>query len=377
MALSATSVEVHFANTRWPVLSQALGRTARVLSRTLPASVETISLAAVSEGVAGGRVTFTRSDLERLEHASGDEMLAAVQFTDSVDVPAGLEVAPARYPRFSWSVSPDVVSSFFDPQQPVRSDLMLRFSGDYRPAPGWLLSGVVDYRLTGTLDEVIRPSDSVLQRVRSDVAQYMAEGETAITRLQFAHYGRPGENLYSRITAGILERQYAGISGELLWKPVDSRLAFGVELNAVRQRAFDGGFGFRDYQTITGFASAYYEFGDGYVAQIHAGRYLAQDVGATFVLDRTFENGWSVGAFASFTNVSAEDFGEGSFDKGIVLTIPLTWITGRPSTTVSQTVLRPLTRDGGQRVEVHGRLYGSVAGKHQGAVADSWGMFWR
>lgn len=377
MALSGTSAEIYFANTRWPVLSQALGRAARVLSRTLPSSVEEISMAAVSEGVAGARMSFARSDLERYEHASADDMLAATTFSDAARPSEGMEVVPDLYPRLSWSISPDVVSSFFDPQQPVRSDLMLRFAGTYRPAPGWVLSGVVDYRLTGTLDEVIRPSDSVLQRVRSDVAQYMAEGGTAITRLQFAHYGRPGRNLYSRITAGILERQYSGLSGELLWKPVDSRLALGLEVTAVRQRAFDGGFGLRDYQTVTGFASAYYEFGDGYVAQIHAGRYLAGDLGATFVLDRTFQNGWSVGAFATLTNVSAEDFGEGSFDKGIFMTIPLTWITGQPTTTVSQTVLRPLTRDGGQRVDVHGRLYGSVAGKHRGAVVDSWGMFWR
>lgn len=378
LALSGTRAEVRIANTRWPVLSQALGRAARVLSRTLPASVETLSLVPLNEGVPGARVTFARSDLERLEHADSRDMLEAARFSDAATgTQPGIETLPAPYPRLTWSVRPDVVSSFFDPQQPIRGDLLLRFSGSYRPAPGWVASAVVDHRLTGNLDDIIRTSNSKLQRVRSDVARYMSEGETAITRLQVAHYGRPGTNLYSRLTAGILERQYAGVSGELLWKPVDSRLAFGVEVNAVRQRAFDGGFGLRDYETVTGFASVYYEFGDGFLGQIHAGRYLAGDVGATFVLDRTFENGWSVGAFATFTDVSAEDFGEGSFDKGIRLTVPLTWITGQPSTTVSHTVLRPLTRDGGQRVHVQGRLYGSVAGKHRGAVADSWGMFWR
>ena len=378
MALTDTAAELRIANTRWPVLSQAYGRAARVLSRTLPASVETISLVPVTAGVPGARVTFARADLERLENAPAEQMLAATTFTDAAGpAPAGMERVAGLYPRFTWSVRPDVATSFFDPQQPIRGDLLLRFKASYAPAPGWVASAQVDHRLTGNLDQVLRNSNSKLQRVRSDAAQYFAQGETAVVNLQLAHYGRPGRNLYSRVTAGYLERMYAGVSAELLWKPVDSRLALGVEVNAVKQRAFDGGFDFRAYETVTGHVSAYYDFGRGYVGRVHAGQYLAGDVGATFELDRTFANGWSVGAFATFTDVSAADFGEGSFDKGIKLQIPLTWLTGQPSTTVSGTTLRPLTRDGGQRVEVSGRLYDSVAGKHPGAVAESWGMFWR
>ena len=66
-------------------------------------------------------------------------------------------------------------------------------------------------------------------------------------------------------------------------------------------------------------------------AQVDAGRYLAGDWGATFALDRRFANGWKIGAFFTLTNVSAARFGEGSFDKGIRMTIPLSWITGKPA----------------------------------------------
>ena len=34
---------------------------------------------------------------------------------------------------------------------------------------------------------------------------------------------------------------------------------------------------------------------------IHAGKYLAKDVGATFELRRTFSNGWMVGLWATLT----------------------------------------------------------------------------
>ena len=77
------------------------------------------------------------------------------------------------------------------------------------------------------------------------------------------------------------------------------------------------------------------------------GMLYAGDVGATFTLDREFPSGWKLGAFATLTNVSAKEFGEGSFDKGIRLTVPLAWITGQPSRRSFGTTIRPLTRDGG------------------------------
>ena len=53
------------------------------------------------------------------------------------------------------------------------------------------------------------------------------------------------------------------------------------------------------------------------------GRYLAGDDGITIDFSKRFKNGFKLGAFATFTDVSSEDFGEGSFDKGIYVAIPL------------------------------------------------------
>ena len=70
-----------------------------------------------------------------------------------------------------------------------------------------------------------------------------------------------------------------------------------------------------DYKTSTGFISIYYALPYyNYDIAVHIGRYLAKDVGSTIEIRRTFDNGFSIGAFASFTDVSSSDFGEGSFD---------------------------------------------------------------
>ena len=57
--------------------------------------------------------------------------------------------------------------------------------------------------------------------------------------------------------------------------------------------------------------------------KISAGEYLAGDKGFTIEFSRTYEGGLRLGAFASITNVSREDFGEGSFDKGVFFSIPI------------------------------------------------------
>ena len=139
-----------------------------------------------------------------------------------------------------------------------------------------------------------------------------------------------------------------------MWWPSHSRLAFGVSLAKVKQRDYDKSFKHLDYEVITGFVSGYwatpwYE----YDVAIHAGQYLAKDVGVTFDLRRTFRNGWQVGLFATKTNVSSEEFGEGSFDKGFFFQVPIGNIFGGNTRSKIATRIRPVLRDGGQRLESH------------------------
>ena len=84
-----------------------------------------------------------------------------------------------------------------------------------------------------------------------------------------------------------------------------------------------------------------------------------------------------VGAFATLTDVSFDDFGEGSFDKGLRFSVPLEYFIGTPSKRVYRSTIRPLTRDGGARLDVEGRLYETVRGFHANDLEGNWGRFWR
>ena len=72
-----------------------------------------------------------------------------------------------------------------------------------------------------------------------------------------------------------------------------------------------------------------------------------------------------------------DEFGEGSFDKGIRIEIPIGWVNGQATRETYTNVIRPVTRDGGARVNINDRLYETLRDTHQPALADTWGRFWR
>lgn len=373
--LSATKAVLRMRNPLYMEEPQALGRAARVMTRILPGSVEQFTIVPMVSGMTTTAVTFRRSDLERLENAPAADLLARTRIENAY------RLAPAAeqdlYPALSWSLGPYVALSVFDPDNPVRADIGLRLNADYHLAPNWVLSGSVTQKLQGNLDTDTTSVPSALPRVRTDYSQYSRNTDPAIEHLTLTTFGRPGKDFYSRVSVGYLEKMYAGISGEILWKPIDSRLALGAELNYVQKRDYDQLFGLRDYDTVTGHVSAYYELGRGFHTQLDVGRYLAGDYGATVSLDREFANGWRLGAYATFTDVPFDDFGEGSFDKGLRLTIPMSWALGTPSRTVNNINVQSLTRDGGARLNIRDRLYQRVRENHRRDLIKEWGRVWR
>ena len=79
-----------------------------------------------------------------------------------------------------------------------------------------------------------------------------------------------------------------------------------------------------------------------------------------------------VGLWATKTNISAEDFGEGSFDKGLFFKIPLSGFFGANSRSSYTTRLRPIQRDGGQYLEdFTGSIWWAMRGARYDALNHS------
>jgi hypothetical protein len=376
---SDTVARVRYTNTTFRSEAQAMGRVARILTAELPAAVDTFVLEPQQKGIPLSATTIQRRNLETFENrAQGAALIAQTSPTTDVTPATGLTYVLDTEPAFTWGIGPYAHLIVFNGNAPVQIDGGIEVKARYTFAPNIIAKGVVRQSARTLPLASVTKNDTDLPTVRTTGSRYGKEGNPVIQTLTLAHYGRPGADLYSRVTAGYLEKLHGGISSEVLWKPVGSQLALGAELNYTTQRDFEQLFGFQDYDVVTGHLSGYYSFDNGYHAQVDVGKYLAGDWGATFGIDREFENGWRVGAYFTVTDVPFEDFGEGSFDKGIRLTVPNDFFIGTATRDKVSTNLQSLQRDGGAQLKVDGRLYDIVRDGHTaGQFGDTFGRFWR
>ena len=241
----------------------------------------------------------------------------------------------------------------FDPDDPARYQVFAEIGSEYAINNYWAIRSSLALDIENNFDESNRlSSGSPIQNVRSDVVRYLIEGDSGLEKLILEGRNTWGRSIHYRIFGGYLETMYAGAGGEVLYWPHKSRVAVGMSLAYAKQRDFDRRFDFLDYSTVTGHISAYWATPFyNYDVAVHAGRYLAEDVGATFEVRRTFRNGWQVGLWATLTDVPFDVFGEGSFDKGMYFQVPLDGLFGGSSRNAFSTRIRPIQRDGGQRLE--------------------------
>ncbi|MGV3468685.1 YjbH domain-containing protein [Limnobacter sp.] len=213
------------------------------------------------------------------------------------------------------------------------------------------LTGRVDHVLGGTFDKFTQNSTSNLPPVRTDFREYSTASDTKLSNLQLNHVGQLSQNHFYSLYGGYLESMFGGVGGEYLYRPMNSRWALGVDANRVKQRAFEQDFDFRNYTVNTGHITAYVDTGfEDILATVSVGQYLAGDKGVTVDLSRVFDNGVKIGAYASKTNVSAEDFGEGSFDKGIYLRVPFDALFSSTVPGDASFNWVQVTRDGGAKL---------------------------
>ena len=184
------------------------------------------------------------------------------------------------------------------------------------------------YSLADNFDDLtIPPVDTYPAQVRSDVKRYLQNIDQGILigRAQIDYFITPYKNNHLMFSAGILEDMFSGYGFEYLYFKSDTNYSLGFEVFNVKKRDYDWGLGTFDYQNVTGHINFNYRnYGIiPFDMKLSFGEYLAGDVGSTVEFSRSYRNGMQFGVFASNTNVSAAQFGEGSFDKGVFFKIPI------------------------------------------------------
>jgi membrane-associated phospholipid phosphatase len=274
---------------------------------------------------------------------------------------AGTQLYSGSQPRFEHGFSIGYTYNLGGPDAFLLYQIYAQERALYRFRDDTWLQGTLRLGLAGNYDKFKANAPSGLPKVRTFLREYATTSDVTMPNLQLTHVGKLSENQYYSAYGGYLEDMFAGVGSEWLYRPFGSRVAFGVDVNAVKQRAFAQNFDFLDpaYKTVTGHATLYWDTGwNDVVAKVSVGRYLAKDTGVTLDFSRVFRNGVSVGAFVTKTNVSAAQFGEGSFDKGVYISIPFDAILTRTTNSLASIVWHPLTRDGGAKLAHGPSLYG-------------------
>jgi hypothetical protein len=191
-----------------------------------------------------------------------------------------------------------------------------------------------------------------LPRVRTYTREYVSRSKITMESAYLSWFDCVAKDTYAQAYLGYLEGMFGGIGTEILYRPVDSNLAFGLDLNYVQQRSFENDWDFRDYKVLTGHASVYWRpsFMPDTQMVISAGQFLAKDKGINVEFAKRFDSGMVVGAYAAFTNVTAEEYGEGSFTKGFYISIPFDLFVVEPAKGRGKIPWVPIARDGGQKL---------------------------
>jgi len=269
-----------------------------------------------------------------------------------------------KFPVIFSSTSPAIISHIGNPEKFYFSGINLQHTSEVQFSRSLLLSSELNARVYSNFKDTISGSASKMQHVRTDIVEYLKEDDLYISRMQLDYIWSPYKNIYAKISGGIFESMFGGLGGEILYKPFNKNFNIGAELFYVKQRSFDQKFNFQDYDTVTGHVNFGYRFAAGIETNISYGRYLAKDDGFTLDIGRTTSSGFRSGIYFTRTDVSADVFGEGSFDKGFYFQFPLDLFNNDFNGNYSSIKISPLTRDGGAKLvhakDLKGLIYNST-----------------
>ena len=355
-----------------------LGETVTEIQKSDSIVIDTLTTVGVNVGHELNQITSPLKDFANrnsaiIELVAKESVLAA----GDGDAYRSYEFRPTiKYPASFTGIAPALVNHIGDPVKFYYGGIILRLDNEIQFSSRLQLNTEIHQNIINNFDEKRNFPDSLLPRVRTDIVSYLQESDTYISQMQLDYFFNPYKEVFGKISAGILENMYAGAGVEFLYKPFKRNFSIGLEAYRAKKRAFDRRFDLLDYEINTGHINFNYHLPQwGILGTFSYGKYLAGDEGYTFDISRRLSSGFRTGVFFSRTNVSAEKFGEGSFDKGFYFQIPIDLFLNDYRGGYINFKLRPLTRDGGQKLEAGNDLIGIMHSTSRAEIERDWGSF--
>lgn len=351
----------------------AMQRAGYVLYHLAPNRYQTFTVINEVYGLLFDEASVSRKQLKMIDSKR------LIAFNEKEHQPKLVDIAVNYHPNIKalrhpiWQAKPKRLNYYFQPGLTQMLDspdgfylyrILLEGGVTYQFKQHWLLTGDLSYDILDNLEHyVYEPPTDPLPRVRSNIRRYLTTSRFSMKTLQLNYFHQLSRSWYGQVYGGYFEQMFAGVGAEVLYKPLGSRFAFSADVNYVRQRDFSVGFDLLPYTVTTGHFVIYYQWPIYHIlSKLSVGQYLAGDDGVTIDISRQFKSGIILGGFVTRTNVSADQFGEGSYNKGVYIKIPLDIFSLSSTTSMANIGWVPLTRDGGQMLNRRYKLYDIASG---------------
>lgn len=243
-------------------------------------------------------------------------------------------------PIWTFTARPRLITFFGNTQGKLKASLSAVASPEGYLFDHYYYKTQVSYCALGNtqgMSGVDRLNPSHLFTVRSDSMKYFQPNTVHLEQAFIQRSWNLSKGFFYRLSAGYFETAYAGAATEILFYPVSSPLAVGLQCATVWKRKYEGIGFFHKVRKFDGTKVEYLPFtGVQCFLKLHyvykplqmdftvtAGRFLAKDLGARFDVGRYFANGIRFGLWYSLTNANEKLNGHRYHDKGFSFLIPL------------------------------------------------------
>lgn len=359
--------------------TEAHEKAAAVLHNEMPDDIDTYVINERSRGLVGEQTIISKEKYRDFAQVNYINPKIEDATSRATTKPTGESIYDG-FEHFDWGFAPKLVQTLGNAEDFYLFSVGLSGNASYWLTDNLEIGGSLYWDWYNNYDKFIYvtpPDGTTVPRVRTMFRAYQNEHAVTMSNLQLTWFQEYSDTMDQQFYAGYLESMFAGVGTEFLYRPQGASWAIGADVNVISQRDPQSYFGVYDekwqnvpeygrpFQVIdkgfTGFVSGYYypqwEFLQDLMIQVDVGQFLAGDVGTQINVSKQFKSGVIAGAFASFTDLSADEFGEGSFTKGFYLSIPFDIMTVKPSNNRANFSWQPLTRDGGQKL---GRKYSLI-----------------
>lgn len=229
------------------------------------------------------------------------------------------------------------------------------------------------------VNDVDHLNPSQIINVRTDIINYYKQRSVTVDEAYLEKVWNWSRGWYTRVSVGIFEPEYGGVSTEWLYYPVNSDWAVGMEYALLKKRA-PHGLDFTDkVRKLHGFRPHWVHFlGSQYFLNVYydwrctslefkvsAGKFLANDYGFRTEVSRYFPSGLRIGFWYTYTN--AKDIINNAIyhDKGVFFSVPLDILYTRTSRTRWGYGMSAWLRDVGVTASSGNHLYDMINQERQ------------